>query len=143
MSKIVELIKKNREIILYVIVGALTTAVSFSVQWIFKDVITVSAGLATFIAWFASVLFAFFANKIVVFESKTTEKKGFFIELGLFYASRVFTGGLEVLSMYILVDKLFLNYWLIKVIATIVVLVLNYILSKIIVFKKKKDENKK
>ncbi len=135
MSKIKELIKKYKELILYLIVGALTTGVSFLVQWIFKDIIPISAGIATLIAWFCSVLFAFFANKIIVFESK--EKNGFFKELLLFYASRLLTGGLEIGAMYLFVDVLELSYWAVKVASNIVIIILNYVLSKFIVFKRK------
>ena len=82
MSKIIDLIKKYKEIILYIIVGVLTTAVSFSVQWLFTDVILVNvvtkATIASIIAWITSVLFAFFANKLIVFERK--QRKGFFKE---------------------------------------------------------------
>lgn len=139
MSIFVNFIKKNKEIILYLIVGGLTTLVSFAVQWLFKDVIPLSrAFLATFIAWAVSVLFAFFANKLIVFEKK--EKKGFFKELTLFYASRLFTGALEVGAMALFVDALLMNYWAIKIIANIVIIVLNYIFSKYIIFRSKRDE---
>lgn len=144
MSKIIDLIKKYKEIILYIIVGVLTTAVSFSVQWLFTDVILVNvvtkATIASIIAWIASVLFAFFANKLIVFERK--QREGFFKELGLFYASRAFTGVLEIGSIFVFVTILGSNWWVVKIIATIVVLILNYILSKFIVFRKKKQEEK-
>ena len=138
MSKIFGLIKKYREMISYVIVGVLTTVVSFLVQWVFKDVIPINAGIATLIAWFCSVLFAFFANKIFVFESKG--KQRFFKELLMFYASRMFTGLLEVGAMLIFVERLALSYWGVKIIANVVILILNYVLSKFIVFKKNKGK---
>jgi putative flippase GtrA len=144
MSKIIDLIKKYKEIILYIIVGVLTTAVSFSVQWLFTDVILVNvvtkATIASIIAWITSVLFAFFANKLIVFERK--QREGFFKELGLFYASRAFTGVLEIASTFVFVTILGSNWWVVKIIATIVVLILNYVLSKFIVFRKKKQEEK-
>lgn len=141
MSKFIDFIKKNKEIILYLIVGALTTLVSFAVQWLFKDIIVLpKAFLATLIAWVVSVLFAFFANKLVVFEKR--EKNGLFKELSLFYASRLFTGAVEVGAMVLFVDALLMNYWAIKIIANVVIIVLNYIFSKYIIFrnKNKKDE---
>jgi len=82
-------------------------------------------------------LFTFFANKLIVFEKK--EKKGFFIELALFYGARLFTGLLEIGAMALFVDVLSLNYWAIKIIANIVIIVLNYVFSKFIIFKKSKD----
>jgi putative flippase GtrA len=98
MKKILELFKKYREPIMYIIVGGLTTVVSFATQFlahligadtktIFADGITLasiqalmnegSTMLATVISWICSVTFAFFANKILVFESKE-KGKGFF-----------------------------------------------------------------
>ncbi|MBQ7906587.1 MAG: GtrA family protein [Clostridia bacterium] len=137
MSRLATLFKKYKEVILYLIIGVLTTAVSFAVQWLFTDATPLNhAGLTTFIAWFVSVLFAFFANRIFVFESKG--KKGFFKELLLFYTSRVATGLLEIGSMWLFVDILLFNHWVIKIIANIVIIVLNYILSKFIVFRKKR-----
>lgn len=135
MSKIFEFIKKRKELILYLIVGGLTTLVSFLVQWLFKDIIPISAGIATLIAWFFSVLFAFFANKLVVFESKG--KRGFFKELSLFFASRTLTGLFEIGAMWLFVDILVFNYWAVKIIANVIIIVVNYILSKFIVFRNK------
>ena len=135
MLKIKELFNKYKELILYLIFGALTTLVSFFVQWLFKDIIIMPyAWLTTFIAWFCSVLFAFVTNKLIVFERK--EKQGFFKEIILFYASRSLTGLLEVGAMALFYDILLLNYWAIKIIANVVIIILNYVLSKFIVFKK-------
>ena len=139
MRKIIELIKKYKEVILYLIFGVLTTVVSFVVQWLFKDVIILPyAWLTTVIAWFASVLFAFITNKLIVFDRK--EKTGFFKEIVLFYSSRLLTGLLEIGAMALFVDICQFNYWAVKIVANVVIIVLNYILSKFIVFKKDKSE---
>ena len=122
---------------MYLIFGVLTTAISFLVQWIFTDIISLPyAWLATVIAWVVSVLFAFVTNKIIVFEKK--DDKGFFIELLLFYSSRLLTGLLEIGAMALFVDLLFFNQWVVKIIANIVIIILNYIFSKFIIFKKDK-----
>ena len=137
MSKIAALFKKYKEVILYLIVGVLTTAVSFLMQWLFSDIVVLNnEGLTTLIAWFVSVLFAFFASRLFVFESKG--KKGFFMELLLFYASRAATGFLEIGAMWLFVDILSFNKWVVKGIATVVIIILNYILSKFLVFRKKR-----
>ena len=137
MLKLKELFNKYKEMILYLIFGVLTTVVSFVVQWLFKDVISMPfAWLTTFIAWFCSVLFAVVTNKLFVFESKS--KQYFLKELALFYTSRLLTGLLEIGSMALFVDLCQLNYWAVKIIANIVIIVLNYVLSKFIVFKKDK-----
>ena len=141
MAKIIALMKKYREIILYLIIGALTTLVSFLVQWICKDIFLFdNVFWETAVAWFCSVLFAFFTNKLIVFESK--QKQGFFQELFMFYGARGFTGALEIGSMFLFVDIARLNYWAVKIITNVVIIVLNYILSKFIIFKKGSTESK-
>ena len=74
--------------------------------------------------------------EIIVFEKK--DDKGFFIELLLFYSSRLLTGLLEIGAMALFVDLLFFNQWVVKIIANIVIIILNYIFSKFIIFKKDK-----
>ena len=160
MKKILELFKKCREPIMYIIVGGLTTVVSFATQFlahligadtkaIFADGITLasiqalmnegSTMLATVISWICSVTFAFFANKILVFESKE-KGKGFLREFFSFYAARIFTFGVELLSMFVFVELLSLDEMAIKLGVQIMILVLNYVFSKLLVFRKKKEK---
>lgn len=160
MKKIFELFKKYREPIMYIIVGGLTTVVSFATQFlshligadtkaIFADGITLasiqalmnegSTMLATVISWICSVTFAFFANKILVFESKE-KGKGFLREFFSFYAARIFTFGVELLSMFIFVELLLFNEMAIKLGVQIMILILNYVFSKLLVFRKKKEK---
>ena len=141
MKKIKELFKKYKEVILYIIVGVFTTAISFLCQWIFSDLVKIPyEWITTVIALFISILFAFFANKLLVFEHK--EKKGFFKELLLFYASRIFTSLLEIGVMGLFVDLLDYNKWVVKIIVTVIIMILNYVLSKFLVFTKKKEDVK-
>lgn len=160
MKKILELFKKYREPIMYIIVGGLTTVVSFAAQFlahligadtkaIFADGITLasiqalmnegSTMLATVISWICSVTFAFFANKILVFESKE-KGKGFLREFISFYAARIFTFGVELLSMFVFVELLLFNEMAIKLGVQIMILILNYVFSKLLVFRKKKEK---
>lgn len=161
MKKIIELLKKYKEPIMYIIVGGLTTVVSFVTQFlahligadtetIFADGITLSSiqalmnegstMLATVISWVCSVTFAFFANKILVFESKE-KGKGFIREFISFYAARIFTFGVELLSMFIFVELLRFDEMAIKLAVQIMILILNYVFSKLIVFRKKKEKS--
>ena len=137
MSKIIDFIKKHKESILYLIAGGLTTVINAAVQWLFKDIIPLSAFLATAIAELTSITFAFFANKFIVFEKK--EKQGIFKEIAMFYPSRLVTSALKSGAMALFVDILGLHYWTVYIIATVVVLILNYVLSKFIIFKKDKQ----
>ena len=85
----------------------------------------------------AGVIFAFFTNKFIVFEAK--QKKGFWVELGSFVLARVVTGVLDMLIMLVFVDYLHLNDLVIKIVSNIVVIILNYVFSKFIIFRKKKQ----
>jgi putative flippase GtrA len=138
MNKILEIIKKYRQIILYLIFGALTTLINIVAYWVFAHPLSLGTLASTILAWLTSVFFAFFTNKSIVFESKG--KKRFFFELATFLGARVFTGVLDLGIMFLFVDVLLFNDMAIKIISNIVVIVLNYILSKFIIFKKK-DEN--
>ena len=77
MKKIKELFAKYKEIILYLIVGGLTTVISFALQWVFSDLVVMPfAWLTTLIAAFGSITFAFFANRIFVFERGRDHRGG-------------------------------------------------------------------
>ena len=138
MKYIIAFFKKYKEIILYLIVGGLTTLINVVSYWIFAHPVLLNTVISTVLAWFVSVLFAFFANKIVVFESKSYEKRIFVKEMLLFFVSRVATGALDAAIMYIFVDLLLFNDLVMKIISNIVIIILNYIISKFLVFGKKK-----
>ena len=156
MEKLKQLYHKYEDIIRYVIFGGLTTVVSFASHFIARfagaelpDEITlaslqaaldnsaVSATLATTISWICAVTFAFVTNKIFVFRSKE-KGKGFLREFISFYAARIFTFCVELLSMFVFVELLSLNEMAIKLGVQIMILVLNYVFSKLLVFRKKK-----
>ncbi len=141
MSKIFDLIKKNKKIILYVIAGVLTTIVNFVTYYIFARVLEIGVVPSTAIAWALSVLFAFFANKLFVFESKSFEFVILAKELLSFVLARTLTGLLDVGIMYLSVDVLEFNDMVMKIISNIVIMILNYVVSELIVFRKKKDKN--
>lgn len=139
MKKIKELYYKYEEIISYLIVGGLTTVVSLATYYLLVYTIlnpkeAVELQIANIISWIASVTFAYFTNRKYVF--KTKEKISF--EEGInFYLSRVSTLLLDMLMMYIFVSVLKFDDKVIKLIVQVIVIVLNYVLSKFIVFKKK------
>ncbi len=135
-SGIRRLFDKYREYILYILFGGLTTVVNFAVYYalnIFVWYIT-----ANIIAWAASVVFAFVTNKIFVFESKNTSDKKTLTELVQFALFRVVSGAMETVLLYVFVDLLSQNENLFKIIISVLVVVLNYIFSKFIIFAKKK-----
>ena len=138
MKRIAELLRKYKEMILYLVVGGLTTLINVVAYWIFAHPVSLDTVISTVLAWFLSVLFAFFANKIIVFESKSYEKKLFIKEIILFFISRALTGALDVAIMYVTVDLLLFNDIVMKIISNVIIIILNYVISKFLVFGKKK-----
>ena len=127
---------KNKEMLLYLFFGVLTTAVSFVTAGISK-VLLEQAGIgkggvsttSTVISWICAVTFAYITNRIWVFESEAEGKKAIISEAASFYGGRIFTLlGYSLLSF---------NYWVTKIVANVVVLILNYVISKLVVFRKK------
>jgi len=128
---------KYKSIIMYGIFGVLTTAVNYFVYWLCAHPLSLDPLVSNTIAWIAGVIFAYITNRIFVFESQENTPSGIIKEVVSFVASRLFTLLVETLIMYIFVKKLGFNDLIIKLIANVVVIILNYVLSKLIVFKKK------
>ena len=138
MSKLKELYIKYKEIFWYLVIGALTTLVNIGAYFVFAHPLSISVTVSTILAWFVSVTFAYVTNKIIVFESKKATFKLLVAEIVLFFASRLATGVLDTAIMFIFAEKLGFNDIVIKIASNIIVIVLNYILSKLLVFRKKK-----
>lgn len=139
MKSIKELFYKYEEIISYLIVGGLTTMVSLITYYllvytILDPNIGIELQIANIVSWIFSVTFAYFTNRKYVFKSKN---KISFKEGISFYISRIGTLFLDMLMMYVFVTALGFNDKIIKFVVQIIVIILNYILSKFIVFKKK------
>lgn len=139
MNKIIELYKKYKEFINYVIVGGLTTLVSMVIfygsTWTFLDGNdALELQIANVISWTGAVIFSYFANRIFVFESK---EKNILKEFLAFISSRVATLLLDMGTMFVLSTLLQVNYNISKIIAMVLVTVGNYVISKVFVFKKK------
>ena len=138
MKKLFEIYKKYKEIINYLIVGGLTTLVSLIVYYV--SVFTflnpdnpVQLQIANILSWIAGVTFAYFTNRKYVFESKNENKLQ---EATKFVSSRITTLLLDMLIMWLGVTVLGFNDKIIKIISQILVIVGNYILSKLFVFKR-------
>ncbi len=145
MKKIQELLKEYKEIIMYLIFGVGTTAVN----WIIYTMIVVlgkerSLTVANVIAWIGAVAFAYITNKLWVFESKSWNPKVVWKELGMFLGARIFSGVFEIGLFPVLVwlgmnQSIFgIEGMLAKIVIGVAVIILNYIFSKLLVFKKKK-----
>lgn len=131
---------KYKEIINYLIFGVLTTIVSLLTYYLLVLTILnpnnpIQLQIANIISWITCVTFAYITNRKYVFNSKD---KNIIKEIIKFYSSRLTTLFLDMLIMFIFVTKLELNDKLMKIIVQVIIIILNYILSKLLVFKKKK-----
>lgn len=136
--------RKNEEIWNYLIIGGLTTIIAVGTKlWLLKSIFDQTIGLdlqlAEIISWSLAVLFAFFANKLVVFKTKCIN---FIKEMLLFVSGRVFTQLIQMLIMFLFVTLLKFNsdFWVLvfTIICQVMQIVLNYFISKFVVFKKQK-----
>lgn len=133
-----KLIESYKTIILYLFFGGITTLINIVVYMVCYDIFDISNVISNILAWILSVLFAFVSNKFWVFESKSKNRLRVQKEFLKFVGGRIGTGLLDLLIMYICVDVLYGPAFIIKIISNIVVIILNYILSKMLVFKEKK-----
>lgn len=133
---LLDLFKKYREVILYVFFGGLTTVVNWVSYWLLADVAHVDYLWSTVIAQVLAILFAYVTNRTWVFESKVTGFKGVLGEMLRFFGARVVSLFLDLGCMYVGVDLLHLNDKLMKLLSNVVIVVANYVFSKLFVFKK-------
>lgn len=152
----------TKEIVTYIIFGVLTTAVNLVTFYIFKKIF-ISIGWngvfneivpenskivelfsggsdyldANLIAWVAGVIFAFVTNKLFVFESKSWKPSVAGKEFAGFVGARVFSLGVEMLGMFVMVTLLTWNEFVAKIIVGVAVIIINYIFSKLLIFKNK------
>lgn len=133
------LLRKYRELVSYVFWGVMTTAVNYVSYTLLTEVFHVHYMAGTIIAWTVSVLFAYFVNKLFVFQSRDWAWRVALRELWQMVASRLFSLGLEMAIMWFFVDTMHFNHLIVKLAANVVVVIVNYVLSKFIIFKKKQD----
>lgn len=139
MEKICSLIKKYYDILAYLFFGVLTTAVNYIVYLPCYNLLGFSAAVSNVIAWVAAVVFAYLTNKPFVFHSHNWSAKTVVPELTKFVGSRVVSGALETAFIFVTVDCLLLNGNIMKLITSVLVVILNYIASKLLVFRKKEE----
>ena len=136
------LIKKyiTKELIVYGVVGGMTTVVNFIVSYLMNDIIGCTFTVITnSVAWVAAVAFAYVANNTWVFRLGFEGWKKEFQKIWKFTAGRIATWVIEVGGMYLLVDCMELKFWPIKIALAVIVILLNYVFSKLFVFIKKKE----
>lgn len=142
MKKLLALYSKYKEIILYVFFGGLTTLVNFVFYYIFTRFMFLNELWASAFAVILSILFAYVTNRKWVFNSEAQGAKEIFPEMLKFFGGRAFSAVLDVFIIFITVTMLHFNDLIMKIISNIIVIIINYIISKVFVFTRKKSENK-
>lgn len=128
---------KNEELWNYLIVGFLTTVISLSIYFVLVHTVLdpnkgIELQIANVIAWCGAVIFAYVTNRVIVFKSQNDNKLK---EMTKFIGSRLFSLLVDMFSMFIMVSCLHWSDTIAKLIVQVIVIILNYILSKLIVFK--------
>lgn len=137
INKCMKLYKKYEEIINYLIVGVLTTLVSIVAYFIFAKIFGINYLISNVISWIISVAFAYVTNKLFVFKDKEKDKKQVLIQVYQFVKYRLLSLIIDVLLMYVFVELIKMDDMIAKVINQVIVIVLNYVFSKLFVFKSK------
>ena len=126
--------RKHKEVLLYLFFGVLTTLISWGVFYLFHYPFGVNELAANILSWVMAVLFAFLTNRAFVFS--LAAKGNFFFQMLRFFASRLTTLGVEEVILFVFVTTLQYDAMLIKILGNVLVLILNYVFSKIFVFRK-------
>ncbi len=149
MENLTALYKKYRELIVYFITGVLTTLVNWVAYAVCVETFLWSVAVSNAVAWVVAVIFAYVTNKLWVFRSFNWEIRFVLREAFLFVSARILTGIFEIVSVPLLVN-LGLNQpffgvkgmWA-KILVSVIVMVLNYVFSKLIVFRRKDETSSK
>ena len=136
MEKLKALMVRYRDVIVYLVFGVLTTVVNYIVYLPCYNVLGLSGSVSNAIAWVGAVAFAYLTNKPFVFQSHDWSAKTVIPELTKFVGCRVGSGVLETAIIFLTVDLLGWNGNVMKLLTSVLVVVLNYIGSKLLVFKK-------
>ena len=137
MKKLLNFAKKYQDILIYVIFGGLTTVVNYLVYLPCYNLAGLSATVSNVLAWIAAVAFAYVTNKPFVFRSFDWSMKTVGPELAKFIGCRLGSGILETGLIFLTVDLMDWNGNWMKLILSVLVVILNYISSKLLVFRKK------
>lgn len=126
----------NTELVTYLFAGVATTLVNYIVYFIATRLLGLDILLGTWVAWGVAVAFGYVVNKAFVFHTPW-DSVAVLREAGSFFAMRLVSLGMETVLMYVTVELLHLNDLVMKLIVNIVVIIVNYVFSKMVVFKKK------
>jgi putative flippase GtrA len=134
--------EKRNEIVMYLLFGVLTTVINILCYVFLREYLHIEYILSTTIAWLISVVFAFLTNKKYVFKSNFTELDAVIQEFFSFTFFRVVSLGMDLGIMVVLVEIIKIDDFIAKIAANIVVVIMNYIVSKYVVFRTKRVNDK-
>lgn len=137
IEKLHALIKKYKDVLSYLVFGVLTTVVNYLIYLPIYNICGVSAAVSNMIAWVGAVIFAFLTNKPFVFHSHDWSAGTVVPELTKFVSCRLASGVLETVILLLTVDWLHWNGNVWKLVTQVLVIIVNYVGSKLLVFRKK------
>lgn len=141
LNTIMRYYKKYEEIIRYLVVGGLTTLISFGTQAFCAEILRWHVTVNTIVAFIPAVTFAYFANKHAVFHSQTTGASDTTREAGSFFLMRVISLVVEAGLLTLLVTQWHVAELVAKIPVSIVIVLLNYVFSKLFIFRKPQPKN--
>lgn len=136
MNSLLSIYNKYKEVILYLFFGVLTTIVSFVSYYFCSEVLQIHYLISNIISWVLAVAFAYATNRIWVFKSKSNNLTSMLKEMFTFVNCRLLSGAIDMVVMFLLVDALSINDLYAKLFTQVIVVILNYVFSKLIIFKK-------
>lgn len=138
MEFVSKIYKKYKEAIDYLFWGGVAFLLSMILFYLFANIMEIYEQIANILSWIICVIFTYLTNRIFVFQSKVKGIKNVFKEFKDFVTARLLTLVMENVILFIMIDLLTINNMLAKLVGQFVVIVSNYILSKLWIFKKKK-----
>lgn len=132
--------KKNKEVLLYLFFGVLTFFVGIFTYAYFNVTLEMNELIANIISWVIAVTFAFVTNRIWVFQASTKTLVEFIKQMASFFVGRVMTLIIEEIILLVFISILGFDSMIVKIVAQIVVIVFNYAISKLVVFRKNNGE---
>ncbi len=135
-----KMLVKYRELLMYGVVGVITTVINMAVYWLLSEPMAVHYAAANIVAWVAAVVFAFFANKLFVFENHGWSAAVVAHEAWTFFLSRAASLLADAAGMWLMIDVLAAPNMPSKFLVNVIVILINYVLGKFWVFGKKAPE---
>lgn len=137
MKRMIELLKKYKSFVAYAVFGVFTTIVNIVTYNVCYYNFEISNTLSNIVAWVLAVTFAYLTNKVWVFDSKSWNWQILRKEVPAFISCRLATGVMDLIIMFVCVDILGWHAMLMKLLSNVLVIILNYVFSKLVIFKKR------